>query len=90
MPADNLITAKYIKQVIVGEKDWLLCSEVVHCNPPYYDEVSVKNLYDYAMTLPGMALYFPSQYAKGQAINRDYFFCIMATKQPEYYAKLVR
>ena len=69
---------------------YYLVKFIFHILGVYYDEVSVKNLYDYAMTLPGMSIYFPSQYAKGQAINRDYFFCILATKQPEYYAKLVR
>ena len=42
------------------------------------------------MTLRDMKQYFPDSYPKGRSCNRDYFFCILATVHPEYFAKLVR
>ena len=59
---------------------WLKCNEVVHANPPRYDELSVKNLYDYCLTLGDMHLYFPDTYPKGRACNKAYFFVILATR----------
>ena len=55
-----------------------------------YDEISVSNLYDYAMTLPRMAQYFPDSYPKGRACNREYFFSILATVHPKYFEQLIR
>jgi hypothetical protein len=50
-----MITSTWVKQVLSGEKRWLKAKEVVHANPPKYDEISVVQLYDYVMTLPQMA-----------------------------------
>ena len=85
-----MITSDWVKEVISGDKDWLECHEVVHANPPHYDEISVVNLYDYAMTLPRMAQYFPSSYPKGRSCDRDYFFSILATVHPAYFEQLIR
>ena len=37
-----------------------------------------------------MAVYFPDSYPKGRSCNREYFFSILATVQPEYCDKLIR
>ena len=85
-----MVTHDWVKQVFAGEKKWLKNHLVVHCNPPKYDEVSVIGLYDQCMHLPGMAQYFPSKYPKGHHYNREYFFSILATVQPEYCNALIR
>ena len=73
-----------------GEKNWLKAKDVCHANPPRYDEISVANLYEYAMSLPRMSQYFPDSYPKGRACNREYFFSILATVHPAYFEKLIR
>ena len=85
-----MVTHDWIKQVFAGDKRWLKNKEVCHCNAPRYDEVSVHNLYDECMQLPQMALYFPDRYPKGRHCNRQYFFNVLATIQPEYCAALIR
>ena len=45
MPPQSMVTFPFLKQVFKGDKKLLKTSEVNICNPPRYDEVSVKNLY---------------------------------------------
>ena len=85
-----MVTVNWVKEVLSGEKEWLKAANVVHANPPRYDEISVKNLYDYVVSDPEMAKYFPSSYPKGRSCNREYFFSVVATLQPEYFQKLIR
>ena len=85
-----MIISAWVKQVLAGEKEWLKALQVVHANPPRYDEISVKNLYDYAMTLDNMTKYFPSSYPKERSCNREYFFSIVVTIQPKYFEQLIR
>jgi hypothetical protein len=79
-----------MKQVYNEEKDWMKAKNVVQCNPPKYDEISVENLYDSCVKMPNMAKYFPDSYAKGLKCNQMYFFSILAALHPEYYEKLIR
>ena len=72
-----MITSTWVKLVFAGKKKWLKAKEVVHANPPRYDEISVTQLYDYVMTLPRMAQYFPDAYPKGRSCNRKLAFCFM-------------
>ena len=79
-----MITSAWLKQVLKGEKRLLKARDVHKCNPPRYDEVSVTALYEYCMKLPDMAQYFPDAYPKGRGCNREYFFSVLATVQPDY------
>ena len=71
MPPYAMITAPFIKQIIKGDKQLLKAKAVKICNPPRYDEISVKELYDDCMKLPGMIEHFPDKYAKGRTCNRE-------------------
>ena len=64
-------------------------SEARICNPPRYDEISVANLYDKCLELPGMKDYFPDRYAKGKACSREYFFTILNTLHPEQTKSMI-
>ena len=79
-----MITTEYLKQILAGDKKLMKMSEVRHCNPPHYDEISVRELYTPCLELPGMADYFPDKYPKGRSCSRPYFFAILATLHPEY------
>ena len=84
-----MITAPFLKAVLKGEKVLLKAAEVKICNPPKYDEISVTQLYDDCIKLPGMAEHFPDQYPKGRQCAREYFFSILATKHPDYTRDLI-
>jgi len=55
-----------------------------------YDELSVKNLYDKFMTLPGMIEYFPTKYPKGRQCDREYMFNIANTLYEEITNDLIQ
>ena len=90
MPSYQMITTDYLKQILRGDKELLKMSEVRYCNPPHYDEISVSELYEPCLKMPGMAAYFPDTYAKGRTCSRQYFFAILATLHPEYTDKLIK
>ena len=90
MPPDTMVTSAWIKQVLAGKKKLLKAKDVVHCNPPRYDEISVKALYDYCIAFENMQLYFPDEYPKGRCCNREYFFTVLATLHPKYIDHLIR
>ena len=71
MPPYTMITAPFLKQVLKGEKQLLKIADVINCNPPKYDEISVVKLYDECLKLPGMAEHFPDVYPKGRTCNRE-------------------
>lgn len=79
-----MLNAKWLKQIISGDKKLLKAKEAKRCNPPRYDEISVSNLYSKCIVLEGMADFFPDEYPKGRSCSREYFFTILATQYPEY------
>jgi len=84
-----MVTSPFLKQVLKGDKKFLKAKDVVHCNPPRYDEISVNNLYDPCIKMEGMKDYFPDQYLKGRTCTREYFFTVLATIHPDYTKKLL-
>ena len=64
-------------------------SDVRAINPPRFDEISVKQLYDECMKLPNMRLYFPDKFPKGRQCQREYFFNILNTLHPEETRKMI-
>ena len=89
MPPQYMVTAKVLKQIFSKQKQLLKASAVQICNPPRYDEVSVKGLYKECMKMPGMAEHFPDDYPKGRSCSREYFFTVLSSKYPEYTQNLI-
>ena len=52
MPPYIMVTKDHLKQVLAGEKRFLRMKEVNFINPPAYDEIGVKCLYDRVVQLP--------------------------------------
>ena len=85
-----MVNAKWLKQILSGDKKLLKAKEARHCNPPRYDEISVANLYDQCLLMDNMADYFPDEYPKGRTCQREYFFTILATLHPDYTEQLLQ
>ena len=58
-------------------------SAVKFCNPPAYDEIGVKALYEWVIKEPHMADYFPDKFPKGRQCDKSYMYNIWNTIQPE-------
>ena len=53
--------------------------EVRFCNPPAYDEIGVKALYDQVVSQPELKPYFPDSFPKGQRCEKGYMFNVWNT-----------
>ena len=89
MPPYAMVTKDHLKHVLAGRKMLLKMSEVSFCNPPTYDELSVKGLYDKVVKQPGMALLFPNRYPKGRQCERAYMFNCWNTKHPHQVTAVI-
>jgi hypothetical protein len=65
MPYD-MCTKDVLKDIFSGKKRLLKLKDVRMIQVPKYDEISVKNLYDKLVGLPGMEELFPEKYPKGR------------------------
>ena len=59
LPSPTLITKDYLKQIFSNKKKLKKVVELSGCTPSHYDEISVAQLYDVCIKMPGMAEYFP-------------------------------
>jgi hypothetical protein len=85
-----MMTGDFLKEVFKNKKKLLRMSDVRPCNPPHYDEISVVNLYDAWIKMPGMADYFPTTYPKGRKCARKYFFDVANTLHPNEMDKTLK
>ena len=90
MPPFEMITKDFLRELYKENKDLLKVNQVDMITVPRYDEISVSSLYEECIKLQHMAQFFPDVYPKGRQCNRDYFFSILATVQPEYCQQLIR
>ena len=79
MPPYDLVTKDFLKDVFCEKKDLLKMNEVHFCNPPAYDEIGVKALYDKVIKQPNMAKFFPDKLPKGRQMDRSYMYNIWNT-----------
>jgi hypothetical protein len=56
---------------------------------PKYDELSVKALIGDVMKIPELARFFPEQNYPGCLPEREYFFNVLNTTDPEYVRALI-
>ena len=66
MPTYEQFTKDFAKDLLAGKKKLLKKREVKFIKVKKYDELSVKNLYNDFLELPGMKDYFPNKYAVGR------------------------
>jgi len=89
MPPEIMVNKDFIKAILCGEKRLLKMSDVNFCNPPAYDEIAVKNLYEKVIAQPGMAELFPDSYPKGRTCCRAYMFNCWNTLHPKMVREVI-
>jgi hypothetical protein len=63
--------------------------EVKRITVPRYEELSVKNLYDDAMSDHDLSVYLPDRDQLSNKLpERDFFFGILGTIKPDYLTKI--
>ena len=83
MPPFDCSTKDLLKAVLAGKKKLLKMKDVNFCNPPAFDEIGVKALYEKIIKLPGMAAYFPDSLPKGRQMQKSYMYNVWNTLHPQ-------
>lgn len=80
MPSIDGTKLSFIKAILREEKQSLKSSSIVKMSIPNYPEISVKNLYEDAMSDPDVAQYLPTlKQCSNKLPERDFFFGVLAT-----------
>ena len=58
-------------------------NDVRFCNPPAFDEIGVKALYQKVLKQPGMEQYFPDKLPKGKQMSKPYMYNIWNSVYPD-------
>jgi hypothetical protein len=75
--------------VLCGEKDLLKMTELRPINAPYYDEISVRNIFPKVAKDEAVMRYLPTNLPAGRVIDRTYFFNVLNTVQPKYMLGII-
>ncbi len=84
LPSDTMINKDFLKQVLAEEKELLPIKDVRFINVPMYDELAVKRLWPEMQNSRDFMKYFPDKMPKGRLPDREYFFNVMNTSNPNY------
>ena len=85
-----MVNKDFLKEVLAERKALLPLSQMKFIHVPLYNELSLKNLGPMMASEPEFMRYFPDTLPAGRQMDRQYFFNIMNTLNPEYTSALVR
>jgi hypothetical protein len=90
MPPIKKVKKDFLKEVFAGKKHLVPRSQLRPVEVPRYDELSVVFLIADIMAQAELAKFFPAQKTKADLPDRDYFFNILNTTDPEYLQALIK
>ena len=85
-----MINKDFLKEVLTEDKALLELKEVRWINVPLFDELSVIKIWPMTKENKQIMKYFPTKLPKGRVPDREYFFNIMNTFQPQYVDQIIR
>ena len=86
----DMITKDHLKDVLAGKKKLLKMKDVNFCNPPAFDEIGVKNLFDKVMAMPEVKIYFPDKWPKGRQCDKSYFYNVWNTIHEDQVQNVIK
>jgi hypothetical protein len=90
LPTYEATKLSFVRAILQNKKRALKSIEIKKINVPRYEEISVKNLYNDAMSDPDLAQYRPDpKMSSGKLPEREFFFGIMATIRADYLNKII-
>jgi hypothetical protein len=84
-----MLNKDFLKEILIEAKRFLPLSEVSWVNVPLYEELSVIKLWPMVRSDEQFAKCFPTKLPKDRVPDRDYFFNILNTFQPNYLRLLI-
>jgi hypothetical protein len=90
LPSYECTRLVFIRAFLQNKKKVLKSVEVKRITVPRYEELSVKNLYDDAMSDHDLSVYLPDRDQLSNKLpERDFFFGILGTIKPDYLTKII-
>ena len=90
LPPDTMLNKDFLRDVLQDKKKLMKQADITPITVPKYDELSVKALLPEWQAQPDFWVYFPDKLPKDRVPDRDYFFTILNTLQPDYVAAMIK
>ena len=90
MPPVRKVNKDFLKQVFAGKKQLIHRNQLRPTEVLHYDELSVDALIKDVMTIPDLGKFFPEQKTPANRPDREFFFNIINTVDPDYLSALIR
>jgi hypothetical protein len=90
MPPVRKVNKDFLKQVFAGKKQLIPRNQLRPIEVPHYDELSVDGLIKDVMSIPDLGKFFPEQKTPANRPDREFFFNIINTADPDYLSALIR
>jgi hypothetical protein len=90
MPARKKVTKDFVKLIFAGDKELIPQSQIRAISVPRYDELSVHALIKDVMANKDLAKFFPEQRTSSDLPDREYFFNVLNTVEPDYLGALIK
>ena len=85
-----MMNKDFLRDVLAERKKLLKLQDVKLISVPKYEELSVKNLFPHLKNDPNFMMYLPDKYPKGHPPDREYFFNVLNTLNPEYMSSVIK
>ena len=85
-----MLNKDFLRDILQDKKKLMKQADITPITVPKYDELSVKALLPEWQAQPDFWVYFPDKLPKDRVPDRDYFFTIMNTLQPDYVAAMIK
>jgi len=89
VPSEKMLNRDFMKQLLAEGKKLLELRQVIQVSVPRYDELSVKKFWPLMQKDKAFMLYLPDATPDGRLPEREYFWNVLNTLQPEYVKRLI-
>ena len=90
MPPRKKVKKDFLKEVFAGLKHLIPWAQLRPIDVSKYDELSVVSLIADIMKEKDLAKFFPEQRTKADLPDRQFFFNVVNTSDPDYHAALIK
>ena len=90
MPPRKKVTKDFLKEVFAGRKHLIPRAQLRPIEVPKYDELSVVGLVTEIMKQKELGKFFPDQRTKADLPDRQFFFNVVNTSDPDYLAAPIK
>ena len=86
----RMVNKDHMRKILLEEKRFMPLEDVKTVNMPKWDELSVKHMWPKMKAIEGFMLYMPDRLPKKILPDREYFFNIMNSINPDYVQKAIQ